>query len=88
MALNPLTYTEIEAFVRLTHTALSAWEVDVICRLDTAARAAMDQKAVRPPKATDPPEAIAASNTAGVGALLRGLATKKAAQIAARSRAS
>ncbi len=31
---NPVTYTEIEAFNRLTMAGLGPWEVDLICRVD------------------------------------------------------
>lgn len=33
---NPITYTEIEAFNRLTMASIGPWEVDLICRLDDA----------------------------------------------------
>ena len=31
---NPISFSEIEAFNRLTFARLGPWEVDVICRLD------------------------------------------------------
>ena len=36
MAANALTHLEIEAFCRLRHVRLSAWEVGVLCRVDDA----------------------------------------------------
>ena len=34
MALNPITFTEIEAWKRLFHIELAVWEIDVIKQLD------------------------------------------------------
>lgn len=36
MAANPITYGEIDAFNRLTFAGLGPWEVDLICRIDSA----------------------------------------------------
>lgn len=33
---NPITYSEIKAWMELTHTPLRSWEVEAIKRLDTA----------------------------------------------------
>jgi len=45
MAPNPISYTEIEAFNRLTHANLSAWDIALIRRLDLAVMAVLN-----PPK--------------------------------------
>lgn len=34
MAVNPLSYADIDAWCRLTHTRLSQWELNVIKQLD------------------------------------------------------
>lgn len=41
MTANPITYSEIESFNRLTFAGLGPWEVDLICRIDNAVLAAL-----------------------------------------------
>lgn len=47
---NPIPYTEIEAFCRLTGTDLSPWEVETITALDALFRESVDRL---PEKLTD-----------------------------------
>ena len=42
MAVNPLTYGELEAFCRLTKVEFSAWQVSVLMRLDDLATVLVD----------------------------------------------
>lgn len=72
MADNPITYTEIGAYCRLTETDLAPWQARAIVSVYWAYRGAIPKKGqgeVR--NETD------ASDGAGVKALMRGLATKK-----------
>lgn len=41
---NPIPYTEIDAFCRLTETALDPWEIEAIRALDDAYLTAANQK--------------------------------------------
>lgn len=68
LSLGPITFAEIDAFRRLTQADLSAWDVRLIRRLDTAVRTVMSPK-----KGGE----IPASNGAGVAAMLRGRAEPK-----------
>jgi hypothetical protein len=43
-AANPLKYSEIEAWCRLSGTRLEPWEIRAICRLDMAYFEGMDSK--------------------------------------------
>lgn len=74
----PISYSDIEAFCRLTLTPMSAWEVSVIRRVDDAALVASQEKAAKFDR-NAPPEPIPTSNVKGLKALFRGLAVKKAA---------
>lgn len=80
MDVNPLTYAEIDAFFRRSLIEPSAWEVDLLTRLDDAALSAMRGGSRPAPKPTDPPEAVPVENVSGLKALFRGLAVKKAAK--------
>jgi hypothetical protein len=40
MGVNPITYTELDGFMRLSKVSLEAWEVDLIFALDDVARRA------------------------------------------------
>jgi hypothetical protein len=76
MAANALTFQEIHAFNSLAHAGLTAWQVELIERLDDAALGV--SRAAR--TATDKAEAsteIPASNARGVRSLLRDLMTRK-----------
>ncbi len=44
MAVNPLTYSELEAFCRLTKVEFSAWQVSVLMRLDDLALRIADER--------------------------------------------
>lgn len=51
MAVNPLTYSELEAFCRLTKVEFSAWQVSVLMRLDDLAmRVSSERKDGKKPK--------------------------------------
>lgn len=78
MDLNPLSYQELDAFCRFSLIEMSAWEADLIMRLDDAALSAMRGATKVVPKRDDPPEEIPVENVSGLKALLRGLAVKKA----------
>lgn len=41
MAAGPISYREIEAYQSQTHALLTAWDVQMIRRMDTAVRAVM-----------------------------------------------
>lgn len=52
MAVNPLTYSELEAFCRLTKVEFSAWQVSVLMRLDDLAlRVSSERKDAKKPRA-------------------------------------
>lgn len=89
MASNPLTYTEIEAFARLSRIELSAWEADLYCRLDDATLAAWrgDLPAA---KADDPDEveAIPVTDTKRLRDMLRGTAARTRAIAEAKAQAA
>ncbi|MEH6697199.1 MAG: hypothetical protein V7672_00725 [Brevundimonas sp.] len=72
MAPNPISYTEIEAFNRLTHASLSAWDIALIRRLDLAVMAILN-----PSKA---PKTVSARDGKGVLALIREKAKPKEAK--------
>lgn len=81
MAIGPITFLEIQAFSRLMLVELSAWEVGLIRRLDEAVLAVLDEKAPRTAgKAPPAGVAIPVADTAGIRALMQGMAAKKAAQ--------
>ena len=51
MAVNPLTYGELEAFCRLTKVEFSAWQVSVLMRLDDLAlRVSSERKDGKKPR--------------------------------------
>jgi len=51
MAVNPLTYSELEAFCRLTKVEFSAWQVSVLMRLDDIAlRVSSERKDGKKPR--------------------------------------
>lgn len=74
MAANPLTFTEIEAFGRLTRVQLTPWEVRLIERLDDVALAPSRQAAA---PTTDKPEPIPVENVAGIRTFLRSRAAAR-----------
>lgn len=81
MAPNPISHQEIEAFSRLRRIDLTAWEVDLLCRMDDAVLTAWSGDRPKPKPKT--PEAgpvdIPVSNPSGIAGMLRGIAVKKAA---------
>lgn len=81
MAVGPITYTEIDAYRRLTFADLNVWEIGLIRRIDAAVLAVVagDTKP-RTTKTNAPPEPIPVSNTEGIRALFQGLAAKKNAK--------
>lgn len=87
MVANPLTYLELEAFERKNLVRFSAWEADLIMRLDDAVMGVWAEAASKPSgsKAKDEPELIPADNIKGLKAMFRGLAVKKAAQQQAKA---
>lgn len=80
MGANPLTFSEIEAFGRTCLVPMSAWEVQLIERLDDTVLAVWGEKLSKRkrPEASDAPEPVPVSNARGIKALLQGLAIKKA----------
>lgn len=75
MAANPLTYTELEAYERKALVKFTAFETDLLMRVDDAVMAAWAGD--RPKPNTKEPAAIPASDTSAVRAIFRGLATQK-----------
>ena len=77
MAANPLTFVEMEAFERKALVSFSAWEADLIMRLDDAILDVFARNAPKPSgraKAADEPEGIPITDTKSVKGLLRGIA--------------
>lgn len=79
MAANPLTYQEIDTFDRRTFAGLSAWDIELICRLDDAVLFASQEKAGKADR-NAPHEPVPVDNVKGLKALFRGMAVKKAAK--------
>lgn len=83
MGVNPLSDLELEAFDRRTCAELSAWEKDLIMRLDDAVIAAVRGDAPTAPakkpdgEPADPIE-VTPDNPQGVAAMFRGIAARKA----------
>lgn len=77
MAANPITFHDIEAYCRLTLTELSAWEVDVLCRVDDAVLAARAETERRKNARSEETAEIPVSDVKGVRSLFRGIATRK-----------
>lgn len=69
MAVGPITYSEIEAYDRLTHAQLTAWQVQLIRRLDIAERAKTTPGSGK--------GEVSARDGQAVTALFRGLAAGK-----------
>lgn len=86
MGVSPITFEAMEAMERKLLIHIPAWEAKLICRIDDAVVAALTDKALsrttqsQGRKGAAPPESsqIPVTNTAGIGALLRGLAARKA----------
>lgn len=84
MAPNPITYLELEAFERKALVRFTAWETDLLMRVDDAVLAAIAGE--KPITASTKSEPVPASDPKGVKALLRGIATQKRVQAEAKSR--
>lgn len=89
MASNPLTYSEIEAFARLSRIELTAWEADLYCRLDDAVLAAWADETQTSNPAEEEPSAIPVSDVASLKAMLKGTAarTRMVAEAKAQAKA-
>lgn len=68
MAMGPISFREIEAYQGQTHSCLTAWEVKLIRRLDTAVRAAMNTTAA--------PQGVSLKDTDGLKALFKSMAAR------------
>lgn len=83
MAANPISYTELEAYERKALVTLSAWETDLIMRLDDtvldvqAAKAKAKSKAASPK--ADEPEAIPINDTKSIRGVFAKFPRKKKA---------
>lgn len=71
MADNPITYTEIDAYARLTHAVIQPWEAKAIVAVYWAFREATPQKS----RGVSSNE-TAADDGAGVKAMLKGMGAK------------
>lgn len=79
MAANPLLPSEIEAYERKALVTFSAWQFDLICRLDTAVRAAWSSKEPKPTRARGDRQ-IPATNIKGLKAFFSDLAQRREAR--------
>lgn len=84
MAANPISYSEIEAYCRLSLIQPTAWEVGVLRRLDQAVLKVAGEKAKRATRAKDEPAAIPVQNTGAVRALFTDIAIRKRAEAEAK----
>jgi hypothetical protein len=82
MAANPITYQEVEAYERKALVRLSAWETDLLMRLDAAVLAVWAGNRNPAARPDEPNEPIPAENVKGLKALFRGLAIRKASKAA------
>lgn len=73
MAVGPITYLEILAYQAATHAYMSAWEVSVVRRIDTAVRALQAGSS----GGSGEPQAIPITDAASIRARLRGMSGKK-----------
>lgn len=82
MSPNPITYADIEAYERKTLNRFSAWETDLIVRIDDAI---LD--AIKPSASDTPAEAEAdVKDPRAVRGLLSGIRDRMAAMRAAKSK--
>ena len=75
MAANPLTFVEMEAFERKALISFSAWEADLIMRIDDTILDVFARNAPKSSgktKATDEPEGIPINDGKSLKGLLRG----------------
>jgi hypothetical protein len=83
MAACPLTYTELEAFERKALVEFSAWQADLIMRLDDAVLAVWAEKA----KPGGSPTEIVASDTESLRTMVKARAAQKRLEEEARAQA-
>lgn len=79
MSTNPISFTEIDAYCRLMHVAMSPWELGLIRQLDAIALEPAGGKA-RPgatPKPTPETPSTGSAAAAEAKQLVRGLATER-----------
>lgn len=82
MSVNPITYADIEAFERKTLNSFSAWETDMIVRLDDAI---LD--GIKPPASdTEAQSEADVNDPQAVRSLLSGIRDRTAATRAAKSK--
>lgn len=84
MAPNPLRYQDVEAFERRTLVRLTAWETDLLIRLDDAVLAVWADGYKAPASASLKSEPIEAGDTVNMKSMFRGLATLKKQQLAGK----
>ena len=79
MSVNPMTYQELDAFSRRCLVDLSAWEVEVLMRVDDAVVTAVHESAPTVTASGDPspPAEVTADDGAGGKAMFRSLAARK-----------
>lgn len=78
--LNPLTYVEVEAFSRLTLTYLSAWEVDLLMRIDDAI---IETIHASQPKPDAGPVEVAIDDVAGLKAMFANVPNRQVVHLPA-----
>lgn len=91
MASNPLTYSELEAYERKALVRLSAWETDLIMRLDTAVLATWAGSVSAPTTQADrEAEGIPVTDVASLKVAMRARAAlhRKIAEDKAQARAA
>ena len=81
MVANPLTYTELEAFERKALYSFTAWEAEMLMRLDDAVLAVWAGQMPKPKPKVMPNGEIPVSNVKGVRALFQGLMARKRAEL-------
>ena len=87
MAANPLTYTELEAFERKALVRLSAWQADLIMRLDDAVLAVWNEKARKATDRNEPTTELPVTDVSGLKAMFKATAERKRMEAQAREQA-
>lgn len=77
MGVGPISYAEIDAYLRLSGDELTIWEVRLIRRLDNAVRAVVGGQTSKAGKPTEQDAQIPVTNTSAIGSLMRGLKESK-----------
>lgn len=80
MGIGPISYSEIEAYLRLTLDDLTAWEVRLIRRIDNAVRGVVAAQAPKPKDTKPGPtvETFDVSDTHGMRQSFRAVAAARA----------